>query len=44
MQIRGGTAWKELLKISRYVKMFFDFIEDYKEDMKRGFEKGWRMF
>ncbi len=44
MQIRGGVAWREAFRIARYIQMIFDFIEDYKKDMERGFDKGWRMF
>ena len=44
MQIRGGVAWKELYFLGRCLKELFDFIDEYKEDIERGFNKGWRMF
>lgn len=44
LQIRGGVAWKELFRMARYIEMLFNFINEYKEDMERGFDKGWRMF
>ncbi len=42
LQIRGGTAWRELFRIVRYMKFIVDFISEYKEDITRGFEKGWK--
>ncbi len=42
LQIRGGTAWRGLFKIVRYMKFIVDFISEYKEDISRGFEKGWK--
>ncbi len=44
LQIRGGVAFNDFFRIIRYVEMLFNFINEYKEDMERGFDKGWRMF
>ena len=41
LQIRGGTAWREIFNLVRYLKLFMDFISEYNEDMYRGFKKGW---
>ncbi len=43
MQIRGGARWIDLYQIIRLIKMAFDFIDDYKKDAERGFDKGWRI-
>ena len=42
MQIRGGSVWREVFRLARYLKFVMDFFSEYKEDMQRGFEKGWK--
>ena len=42
LQIRGGVSLREVFRLARYLKFVFDFIEEYKDDMERGFDKGWR--
>lgn len=40
----GGASWCDVQRFLYYVKIIIDFIVDYKEDMYRGFERGWKTF
>ena len=43
--VGGGASWQEDVKrFFFYVKIIIDFINEYKEDMYRGFERGWKTF
>lgn len=42
--VGGGTTWHDVQRFLYYVKIIIDFIVDYKEDMYRGFERGWKTF
>ncbi len=41
--VRGGTTWHDVQRIIYYVKVVIDFIADYKDDIYRGLERGWRI-
>lgn len=43
LEMRGGISWDSVVKVIKIVAKVFNFIRDYKDDMKNGFEKGWRM-
>ena len=44
MQIRGGLSWKDIYFLGRCLELVIDFIDEYKEEIERGFNKGWRMY
>ena len=41
--MKGGVTWDQVVKVFRVVKKVINFINDYKDDIRKGFEKGWRM-
>lgn len=43
LQLRGGIGWEDILKVIKFVEQVVTFVKDYKEEIKRGFLKGWRM-
>lgn len=43
LEMRGGISWDSVVKVIKIVAKVVNFIRDYKDDMKNGFEKGWRM-
>ena len=42
--VRGGTSWDNVKQFLLYLKKVIDFIGEYKEDITRGLERGWRIF
>jgi hypothetical protein len=40
--VRGGTSWIEIKQFFLYLKKVIDFIGEYKEDITRGLERGWK--
>ena len=43
LEMKGGVTWDQVVKVFRVVKKVINFINDYKDDIRKGFEKGWRM-
>ena len=43
LQQRGGVSWKDIMRLAMYAERLLRYIDDYKEDARRGFKKGWRM-
>lgn len=43
LQLRGGMTWKELMQLLGVVEKVLKFIGEYEEELRRGFEKGWRI-
>lgn len=42
--VAGGASWSDVQRFFYYVKIIIDFIAEYKEEMYRGFERGWKTF
>lgn len=42
--IGGGTTVLDFQRFLYYVKIVIQFIADYREEMYRGFERGWKTF
>lgn len=42
--VGGGTSLSDVQRFLYYVKIIIDFIVEYKEEMYRGFERGWKTF
>lgn len=43
LEMKGGVTWDQVVNVFRVVKKVINFINDYKDDIRKGFEKGWRM-
>lgn len=43
LQERGGVSWKDIIRFIMYAERLLKYIDEYEEDARKGFKKGWRM-
>ena len=43
LQERGGVSWKDIIRFIMYAERLLKYIDEYEDDARKGFKKGWRM-
>lgn len=44
LQIRGGFSWELVRKLVQIGTLVAKFIDEYGEDIERGFKRGWEKY
>ncbi|MBE6230197.1 MAG: hypothetical protein E7119_06385 [Bacteroidales bacterium] len=41
--MRGGMTWGEFTKLLGVIEKVLKFVGEYEDEIRKGFEKGWRI-
>ncbi len=40
---RGGVSWKDIMRLIMFAERLLRYADEYEDDARNGFKKGWRM-